>query len=391
MEKRLKEIQDRKIEIRSKLESNAEMDFEAIKTELKSLEDEEKEIRSKQEIANKINVEKLETRKIEKPEEKRMENLDKFDSVEYRQAFMAHVLKGKEIPAEFRAAEVTKTSDVGAVIPTTTLNKIVEKIEATGMIFNLVTKTAYKGGVSIPTSSVKPVATWVAQGATSETQKKTTGSVTFAYNKLRCAVAVSLETDTMALSAFEAALVANVAQAMIKAIEQAIISGDGSGKPKGILAETPVTGQALQTANADKFVYADLINLEAAIPSEYETNTKLCMTKKTFMKFIGMVDAEGQPIARVNYGVAGAPERTLLGRPVVICNYLKNFDAATAETDVVAFAFNFEDYILNTNLNIGIKMYEDNETDDIVRKSVMLVDGKVVDVNSLVTMAKKKA
>ena len=29
-----------------------------------------------------------------------------------------------------------------------------------------------------------------------------------------------------------------------------------------------------------------------------------CMTKKTFMKFIGMTDS-GQPIARVNYGING--------------------------------------------------------------------------------------
>ena len=50
---------------------------------------------------------------------------------------------------------------IGAVIPTTILNKIIEKMEAVGMILPLVTRTAYKGGVSIPTSTAKPVASWV--------------------------------------------------------------------------------------------------------------------------------------------------------------------------------------------------------------------------------------
>ena len=38
-----------------------------------------------------------------------------------------------------------------------------------------------------------------------------------------------------------------------------------------------------------------------------------------------------------------------------------------------------------------IKRYEDNDTDDQVTKAVMLVDGKVVDKNSLVTITKKVA
>lgn len=168
---------------------------------------------------------------------------DPLDSMEYRRAFMAYALRGTPIPAEFRADAVSKTAENGAVIPTTILNRIIEKMEAVGMILPLVTRTAYKGGVSIPTSSAKPTATWVAEGAGSDKQKKTTGSITFAYHKLRCAVAVSLEMDTMALSAFEATLTNNVVEAMTKATEQAIISGDGTGKPKGILSETAPTGR----------------------------------------------------------------------------------------------------------------------------------------------------
>ena len=72
----------------------------------------------------------------------------------------------------------------------------------------------------------------------------------------------------------------------------------------------------------------------------------------------------------------------------MIVPYLKNLDAATVG-DIVAFIYRCEDYALNTNYQIGVKTYEDNETDDIVRKSTMICDGQPVDTSSLVKLAKK--
>jgi HK97 family phage major capsid protein len=112
------------------------------------------------------------------------------------------------------------------------------------------------------------------------------------------------------------------------------------------------------------------------------------MTKKTFMSFVGMTDAEGQPIARTNYGIGGKPERILLGRPVQLCgDYLYSFSAATAG-QIFAFIFNFADYALNTVYDMGIQRRQDWDTEDMQVKAVMSVDGKVIDVNSLVTLAK---
>ncbi len=321
---------------------------------------------------------------------------DVYNSIEYRKAFMNHVLKGTPIPEKFmntnqNTTTNTTTNDVESVIPTTVLEKIVEKLEATGMILPLVTRTSYKGGVIIPTSNVKPVATWVSEGAGSNKYKKPTESITFSYYKLRCAVSVSFETSVVTLGVFENTLINNIAEAMTKALEKAIISGTGGGQPTGILAGTAPApeGQNIEiAANAD-VGYETLINAEAALPLAYESEAVWCMTKKTFMKFVGMTDKNGQPIARVNYGIAGRPERTLLGRTVVLNDYMTG--ATIGNDTVVAFLFNFKDYVLNTNYNITIKRYEDNDTDDQVTKALMLADGKVVDNNSLVTITKKVA
>ncbi|MGS0745564.1 phage major capsid protein [Syntrophomonas erecta subsp. sporosyntropha] len=316
-----------------------------------------------------------------------------YASVEYRTAFMRNVLAGEPIPANLLNTDAnTKTTDVGHVIPAPVMEKIVEKMETSGMILPLVTRTSYKGGLAIPTSSVKPTATWVAEGASSDKQKKTTGSVTFNYYKLRCAVSVSLEVDTVTLAIFETTLINNVVEAMTKALEQAIISGTGGNayQPLGILAETPATGQKIEITKANKVTYADLVAAEAALPLAYENGAVWFMTKYTFMNcFVGMVDAEGQPIARITYGIAGKPERTLLGRTVILNDYMDNYAAAPTAATTFAFLFNPKDYVLNTNLQMTIKKYEDNDTDDQVTKAIMLVDGKVVDKNSLVTLVKK--
>lgn len=290
------------------------------------------------------------------------------NNLQYRNAFMEYVLRGTPIPAELRANENTVTGDVGSVIPTHLVTQIIEKFDNVGMILPLVTKTSFKAGVEIPTSTVKPVATWVSEGAGSDRQKKTTGKITFSYFKLRCEISMSMEVGTLALSSFEAKFVENVAKAMTYAVENAIINGTGTGQPKGILTEkgAEVTGS---------INYAKICECEAAIPVEYETGSKWCMNKKTFMQYVAMTDNAGQPIARVNYGVAGKPERTILGRDVIISPYV---------ADNKAFIFDFADYVLNTIYDMGISKKQDWDTEDLLTKAVMSVDGKVVDAGSLV-------
>lgn len=381
MNKRLEEILQRKEEIRSLLndEGNKNINFDEIEKELRELDEEEKEIRRRQTIIDGIGT--MTTRTAGQPAKK----TNVFDSEEYRQAFMNYVCRGEKIPQEFRSDEVTATTDIGALVPSVTLNKIIEKLEAYGMILPLVTRTAYKTGLSIPTSNVKPEATWVAEGAGSDKQKKTlSGTITFSHFKLRCAVAVTLETENMAYSAFETTLVNNVVEAMAKALEKAIISGTGVGQPTGILKED-AKGTKIEVSKID---YKTLVNAEAELPMEYESGAVWCMTKKTFMAFIGMTDTNGQPIARVNYGFGGKAERSLLGRTVVLTNYLENFSDTLEAGKTFAFLYNFADYTLNTNFQIGIKTYEDNDTDDIIRKMIMVCDGKPIIYDSLVKLVK---
>lgn len=308
--------------------------------------------------------------------------LEGTNSIEYRTAFMNQVLRNTPIPQELRANANTTTTDVSSVIPTVLVNQIIERMDQCGMILPLVTRTSYSAGVVIPTSQVKPVATWVSEGKGSDRQKKTTGKITFAYFKLRCEISMSMEVGTMALSAFEAKFVDNVAKAMVIAIEKSILSGDGTSQPKGILKETPA--DTLELAK-DEPTYKELVTAEGKVPAEFEATAKWCMTKAQFMKFVGMTDTNGQPIARINYGIDGKPERTLLGREVVVHPY------ATEMGTTVAFIADFSDYVLNTIYDMGIQKKQDWDTEDLLTKAVMSVDGKMVDNGSLITLSVKVA
>ena len=166
--------------------------------------------------------------------------------------------------------------------------------------------------------------------------------------------------------------------------------------PTGILSATVPTGQALEIAANDKLSYSTLCDVEAAIPAEYEANAKWCMTKKTFMSFIGMVDQNGQPIARINYGINGKPERTLLGREVILYvpqsgSHLKNYADTVSADSLIAFVYDFSDYTLNSNYDLGIQHKIDWDNEDHRTKPVAAYDGKVVDNGSLVTLTKKSA
>lgn len=329
------------------------------------------------------------------------------NGLEYRKAFKKYIATGDKTELRSAAGNTTGGDYVGTVIPENLINQIMEKIESVGTIYNLVTKTAYPVGQTIPREATKPVATWVGRNTTTlasstsgEGEGSTVGktvldtAIVFAHFKLRCEVAMTEEVAQMALPAFEALFVKNVSLAMLRAIEFAIVDGDGYGMPTGILANNAPSGQAIEVAADDTLEYELLCDAEAAIPAQYEGGAKWCMTKKTFMKFIGMTDSVGQPVARVNYGINGKPERTLLGRDVVLYepqtgSHIGNYNDTVEADTLFAFIFDFGDYILNNNYDLGIQHKIDWDNEDHRTKAVAAYDGKCVDIGSLVTLTKK--
>lgn len=304
-------------------------------------------------------------------------NMGNIDSIEYRKAFQRYVQTG-EMPVEFR--DVALTKDNAAVIPETVLNQIVEKMESFGNIYPLVRKLHYAAGLVVPTSTLSATATWMNEGDAVTVGKKATAKITFGAYQLGAAIGMSYQMEVKSLSAFEAAIIDNVSKAMVKAIEEAIVKGDGAAKPQGI-ATTKVTDTKRNVTLSAKLSYQDLVNIVKAIPSAYRTGTTLTMNESTFYDLASITDNNGQPVGKVNFGTDGEPAYMLMGRKVVTTDFLPDLSAAG---EVVAYAVNYDNYILNTAADADLVEYYDYPTRTHVFQSVALVDGRLVDDNGLV-------
>lgn len=321
---------------------------------------------------------------VSKPKKAPIINAKTFASTpEYRQAFMDYVLEGKMDPM-FR--DVATTSNNGAVIPVPVLNEIVEKMMKYGNILPLVRHLNYPAGMTVPTSTLEAAAKWMTEGGSIAPDGKKTQSIAFAGYQLAAAVGLTFQAQIKSMAIFEQAMVQDVSKAMTIALEQAIISGDGSGKPTGITkATTPIAPLSVKDPD-----YKFLIKILKAIPSAYKSGSVLVMNESTFLDIAGITDTAGQPIAHVNYGIDGAPTARILGKPVAFTDFLPALDTAEAG-NTVAFAFDLNKYILNVAYAMDLVSYIDNATRNRIFQSVGLYDGKVVDANGLVLINKAGA
>jgi HK97 family phage major capsid protein len=250
--------------------------------------------------------------------------------------------------------------------------------------------------MQIPMLTFKPTAKWINEGEGSDRQKvKADENITFTYFGLECKVAQSLITQYASLPMFETEITGVIVEAMLYALDKAIISGTGSGQPKGILKETRVKDEQKITLTDKDFSSwsAWKKKVFAKIPLSY-TNGIFIMTKGTFDGHIdGMVDANGQPIGRVNFGIDGSTiGRSFGGTRVELVenDIIPDYDTAAAN-EVVGIYVKLSDYIINSNLEIRMVKWRDEDTNQYVDKAILICDGKMGDVGSVLLIRKGKA
>lgn len=317
--------------------------------------------------------------------------VDKRDDNEYRTAFMNYICRGVAIPAEMRAT--TTTTDISVLIPTTLLKEIISKLEVYGNIWNKVRKINVQGGVEIPVLSLKPEASWIGETQPSADKKlQVNTTISFKYYGLECKIAQSILTDVVILAEFEKLFVSLVVEAMIKELEIAIIKGTGTGQMTGITVDTRVPAEnVIEMTEAEFGKWDKWKKLVFKKMKKAYRNGVFVMAQSTFDAHIdAMVDLQGQPIGRVNYGIDGGETYRFGGKTVetVEENVIADFDTAEAG-DVVAIFVNFNDYVVNTNMQITTTRWTDNDTNEIKNKALMYVDGKLADANGVIIIKKK--
>ena len=121
--------------------------------------------------------------------------------------------------------------------------------------------------------------------------------------------------------------------------------------------------------------------VKANIPLAYRTGS-LIMNVATWEQYVdGMVDENGQPVARVNYGVNGEELYRFMGKPVIVVDddLLPDYDTAASTGAVFAVYMRLSDYMINSPLPLRTERWHDpNDARDKVRM-VEYLDGKLVD------------
>lgn len=392
---RIQQIEARLAEIRSALQGEGQVDIAALTSEVEALKAEKQTIEARNALMAGIPAGAA---AVANPSAAPAAAVaDRFDSIEYRNAFMnfakTGVMASEFAGPEYRANAATAVADASAIVPTTILNEVIKKLYTVGQIFSRVRKLNIKGGVSVPILSLKPVASWVGESAISDRQKATINTnVTFTYYGLECRVATTLLAETVTLPSFEAILKDLIAEAMAKALDAAVINGSGTGQPLGILNDTRIAaGQKITLAAADFVTWEGWQKkVMAKIPLSYRAGGAFIMASGTFDGQIhGMVDTTGQPIARINYGITDGPQERFAGKEVILVedDVIKPYDAA-ATGDVVAIFCKLTDYAVNSNLQMQMYRWLDHETNQYVDKAILIADGKMLDVDGVLIIKK---
>lgn len=323
----------------------------------------------------------LGTYRHEENNDNRSSGEDVFGTLEYRQAFRNYVVNGTPIPEQFRqeqrADSLTVVGDAAAVIPTTIMNKVIEDLTVEGKIINRITQTTFQGGVKIPISDINPTATWLAsEEVVSDEQKaEMSASVSFSYHVLEAKVSIGLLTSTVTLGVFESTVVKQLKKAMIKAVETAVISGTGSGQPKGLTKYTLPTEQVIEFTQDEIGTVKGWARAEAAIPEAYEDSEIYMMNKQTWEMYLnGMTDTNGQKIGLGKINEKG--QKILNGREVLTTDKFPGYDNA-ADGAIFGALVNLEDYILNSNLAMYYKKYYNEDKNKWIHKALMIADGQM--------------
>ena len=319
---------------------------------------------------------------------------DRFDSAEYKNAFMNYVCRGQQLPEQYRKnqAATTTASDTGAVIPTTTLREIIRSLRERGVIFNSIRHMNIQGGVEIPILDLMPTATWVGEGASEEQKLEANTTVSFKYYGLECKIAQSILVSVTTFEESQSLFVELATEAVITAIEKGVFQGTGVGQMLGVCKDPRVTNVVELTAAEFASFAAWKKKVFANIPMKYQTG-KFYMSLGTYEGHIdGMVDANGQPIARANYGLETGPRYRFGGKDVqpVESDVLPDFDTAGAG-DVVAVFMDMKNYIFNSNMTMTVVNWVDHDTNKKKTKVLLICDGKAADTNGILLVKKKSA
>lgn len=280
--KRMKEINDRKAELRAMLEGTDEVNLEEIKTELRELNTEFEMLENRKKTAEGIAAGTIPAAEIENPVAARSAADAAADGEkEYRAAWLRNI-RGLELNDAETRALTTATSSVGAAVPTITQNKIVEKVKQYCPLLDKIDLLRVPGGVTVPAEGTTTDAKTHAEGATITADADTVVSVVLSGYEVTKLVTISKSVEKMSIDAFESWLVNKISRKIAEKIGYLIVYGSGSSEAQGINKITWGADNSVTVARTASLTAANVQALVALLNGGYDSGAEWLMSKTTF-------------------------------------------------------------------------------------------------------------
>lgn len=331
-------------------------------------------------------------------------------TMEYRTAFMNYVQRGIKSPVlqfEQRADATGTSTNLGVLIPMTVIQSIITGVEKVyGQLYSRVRKTNVQGGVKYPIGSFTASFKRITETTKSDRQNAggVTGYVEFSYNIGEIRLARTLLQTVLSVPVFEEKFAEIIVKAYVEAMDKEIINGVAANNQcEGILTEAAKSSSRIPAANIIEFTADEMADwtkwqskLFAKIPlSMRGLRPEFVMTAVTYEANIKTLkDNNNRPVYNETFNpVDGSEIASFKGRPVVFVedDILKNFDDATDGQYFGMYWVPEEAYAINTNMEFTVMEYFDQETNQYIKKALVINDGKVLDPKYIFLLKKKVA
>ena len=233
-----------------------------------------------------------------------------------------NAMRSKSVSHEvLNALQVGTDSEGGYLVPDEYERTLIEALEDQNIFRQLahVIHTS-SGDRKIPVVASKGTASWIDEEAQYPESDDAFGQVSIGAYKL--ATMIKISEDLLNDSVFDmpAYIAKEFARRIGAAEEEAFFTGNGTGKPLGILAATGGAETGVTAAAADKITMDEVIDLFYSLRAPYRRNAVFIMNDATVKALRKLKDGQGQYLWQPSV-TAGTPD-TILNRPVFTSGFM---------------------------------------------------------------------
>ena len=242
-------------------------------------------------------------------------------SDEYRTSFWDMMRSKAPLPSVVNALQEGTDSEGGYLVPDEYERTLVEALEEENMFRQLakVIRTS-SGDRKIPVVATKGTASWIDEEGAYTESDDSFGQVSIGAYKVGTMIKVSEELLNDSVFDLESYIAKEFARRIGAKEEEAFFTGDGSGKPLGILAATGGAETVVTAASSTAVTADELMDLFYSLKSPYRKKAVWVLNDSTIKAVRKLKDSTGQYLWQPSL-VAGTPD-TLLGRPMKTSAYM---------------------------------------------------------------------